>query len=175
MSNLDIVQKACWAFDHGQADAGELNELFDYLAKEAFPNDHDWRSKALSTRWGSDLLMKSASGHLRNMQMLGGHNEDAIRKLAPRAVDVDRSVSDGTGGQRRSDNTPDKTRTQHTQHLNPAGSEPPNGAWEPSYDHLAKFKMDLLRYLKSNPDCSYESAIDAVGSQHHVAERMARS
>jgi hypothetical protein len=173
--NVDqIVKRACVAYDQGQVSAGDLNELFSHLAREAFPGDRDYVAKAMSTRWGMDLINKSASAHRTDMQLIGGHNDEVMKllKRAPRAVDADkdRSVADGSGGQRRSDNAATNTRRQMHSDIPPSTVQGPS-QFEPSYDHLMKFKVALLNYLKTNPRCSYEAAIDAVGSQHHIAEK----
>jgi hypothetical protein len=183
--NVDeIAQKACWAFDHGIADSGELCELFDYLAKEAFPDDPNYISKALAKKSLNDLLLKSAGGHLRNMQMRGGHNEDAIRKLVPRRpVDADKGRrtdegrSDGaTGGKPTSHNNLNAIRTQRTANMNPPSSTPPNGEIEESYDSLNKFKIALADYFTANPDCkSYWAGVAAVGNKDHTKEKAAKA
>jgi hypothetical protein len=76
-SPIQKADKGCELFAAGHVSAGDLNDLFEVCAQEAFPNDADWRTKALNTPWGQKLISKSAAGHRFDLQTMHATGDGA--------------------------------------------------------------------------------------------------
>jgi hypothetical protein len=146
-------------------DANSINEVFEAVAKQQFPDSHDWRQRGMNTRWGQQLLAKSVSAHRTAMIQRNPLGNNAFDDVQKRITDEGRH-DHASGGLPRSDNSGRREQTGAS--LSPP--TPPNGEYEDSYD---SFKRAVRAYQKEH-GVDVDRALDMVGSAYHRREKAVK-